>query len=831
MLLHKQQQQQSRGGVQQVQLLQHALQEPTPPSTFLQHLAADGYRMNRYVQSLYDIHGNGILIDSKDIDEAIRETEQLLLLDSSLPPSSLELGSSSNGSRPTTIFEGAIRWKNCLIRSDILQIIPTSKNTRTNNELPPSILKLVEVKAKSWDSSLYSTIRTSGTYSDDIHHHPMMNKDGTTIKSDYQTILYDMAYQYYILSQAFPQYTIPNHSHVSCSFVLPDKSKINTTVPGLYNMFDLDEHQKQRDHLQRDLLGHVHEVLYAEVDVTPLIPYILKQPIIFPGCDETHPKTFVDIIHEWNDIMEHYNNINYENNEPVGALDSDDTAIQQFISQMYKSDTSRSPHTTLATSTIAAAPIGSHCKNCEFRSKNTQSYATTSTNIGTSITTSQQQTIKSGFDYCWGSILKANSIIKTCTGKDDIPNDPNGTFDISVKSSPQLVIDLYYGGKVVTDMLVQNKYLLREITKKDLKLLDATAVTEDTIPILDDDSDDSNKKSNKKKKKKKSKTSTTVGMSRKERQWYHVQSSFHNRGNVNVILDRDYLHKVLSEYEYPYHFIDFETIAPVLPFTINKHPYEPIAFQFSHHILHEDGTTTQHATEFIHTIPGVCPNIHFLNTISDTFQNRYTNGTIFRWGAHENTILRSIYASTIDEMDRPPVTSMERFFGTGFSDDGSNLSDVGIIQDGMVDLMSIILKGYYVNGSNGSASIKSLLLPTLQYSTHLRDLYEGPNYSSTNFKNMQWWVESLPGSGQPIDPYKLLQMANNFDNDTDYNSNSNSVVAHGGDAIAAYSMLQRYDIDMNARQQIEKSLLRYCELDTLAMVMIVQALIGHLTEK
>jgi hypothetical protein len=94
---------------------------------------------------------------------------------------------------------------------------------------------------------------------------------------------------------------------------------------------------------------------------------------------------------------------------------------------------------------------------------------------------------------------------------------------------------------------------------------------------------------------------------------------------------------------------------------------------------------------------------------------------------------------------------------------------------------------------------------------------------------MQWWVESPTGSGRPVDPYKLLQAATSNDDDPDDNNkNSKNAVAHGGDAIAAYSTLQRSDIECNTREQIEKSLLRYCELDTLAMVMIMQALIGHL---
>ena len=789
MWLHKQQH--GRGISRQL------LQEPLAPSSFLNHLAAEGYMMNRYVQRLYNRNGNGRLIESRVADDAVRETEELLM--ESVSPVSSSDGTNAKGI-PTIIYEGAMQWKHCFVRTDMLQIVHHPTDGANDHQQP--ILKLMEVKAKAWDSSQYSSI--SASTDGELSNHPMMTKAGTAMKAEYEDILHDIAFQYYIVSQAYPQYTIAN-KNILCSFVFPDKSKINTTTPGLYNMFDLHTTQQKED-VDRDLDFNVnHEALCTEVDITSIIPLILRQPIIYPGCHDTNPKTFIEVINDWNDIMERFNNTNsdFESDDTAAFNDDDrnDMVLNQFISQILTGKNDTNAATTVA-------PIGSHCKGCEFRNKNH-----TDTSYDTSHSPS---TVKSGFDYCWGSILKANAIVKKI-GDSKAYAERDGLEVVTKPSPPQLVIDLYYGGKTVTDMLQQNKYFLCEITKQDLKLLETT---EDTAVA--------SMKRNSNKKKKKTKSKATVGMSRKERQWYSVQSSSSNSldDTNNVVLYKDYLSKAFNECQYPYHFIDFETITPVLPFTINKHPYEPIAFQFSHHMLHENGVVT-HATEFIQTTPGVCPNLPFLLAIHDTFEKRYTNGTIFRWGAHENTILRSIYANTIDETERPSFKAMDRFFGTAFSDDTGHISDVNIIQDGMVDLMSIASKGYYVRGSNASVSIKSLLLPTLQYSTHLRDLYEAPTYSSSNFNNMQWWVEYLPGSGIPIDPYKLLQNMRKDISD-DVTAAENTVVAHGGDAIAAYSMLQRHDIEMNARQQVEQSLRRYCELDTLAMVMITQALLGYL---
>lgn len=50
-----------------------------------------------------------------------------------------------------------------------------------------------------------------------------------------------------------------------------------------------------------------------------------------------------------------------------------------------------------------------------------------------------------------------------------------------------------------------------------------------------------------------------------------------------------------------------------------------------------------------------------------------------------------------------------------------------------------------------------------------------------------------------------------------------SVIADGGAAATAYARLQFEIIDNESRERIKTSLLRYCELDTLAMVMVVQA--------
>ena len=47
-------------------------------------------------------------------------------------------------------------------------------------------------------------------------------------------------------------------------------------------------------------------------------------------------------------------------------------------------------------------------------------------------------------------------------------------------------------------------------------------------------------------------------------------------------------------------------------------------------------------------------------------------------------------------------------------------------------------------------------------------------------------------------------------------------VANGGAALTAYSKLQYEDMTNEEREALKDSLLKYCELDTLAMVMIYE---------
>jgi len=148
----------------------------------------------------------------------------------------------------------------------------------------------------------------------------------------------------------------------------------------------------------------------------------------------------------------------------------------------------------------------------------------------------------------------------------------------------------------------------------------------------------------------------------------------------------------------------------------------------------------------------------------------------------------------------------------------------------MVDLHRLTKEYYYDPCMKGSISIKNVLPAVLNTSDFLKEKYSKPleeiNVSSLNFESNQVWA--VEESGDIKDPYKLLPKIFNdifSDNQTEFiyaNEGSNSI-SHGGAAMTAYARMQYSEMVDLERKELTMRLLQYCELDTLAMVMIYEA--------
>ena len=105
--------------------------------------------------------------------------------------------------------------------------------------------------------------------------------------------------------------------------------------------------------------------------------------------------------------------------------------------------------------------------------------------------------------------------------------------------------------------------------------------------------------------------------------------------------------------------------------------------------------------------------------------------------------------------------------------------------------------------------------------------------ASKNFKDFAWWVPQASDPSVPVEPYELLRRygADLLGEEVRAGEDPDELaITEGGAAATAYARLQFEDVDAVTRLKIREALLRYCELDTLAMVMIVQGWRGLLEQ-
>ena len=149
----------------------------------------------------------------------------------------------------------------------------------------------------------------------------------------------------------------------------------------------------------------------------------------------------------------------------------------------------------------------------------------------------------------------------------------------------------------------------------------------------------------------------------------------------------------------------------------------------------------------------------------------------------------------------------------------------------MVDLCEVVSHYYYAPRMKGSVSIKKVLPTVLNGSAFLRDKYSKPIYGggaeieSLNITEPQIWVKTkCDGSGEVEDPYKWLPEVKKYlpegclRPDGEEDDDDLSQVNNGGAALTAYSKIQFADLETT--EALRQALLRYCELDTMAMVFI-----------
>jgi hypothetical protein len=151
----------------------------------------------------------------------------------------------------------------------------------------------------------------------------------------------------------------------------------------------------------------------------------------------------------------------------------------------------------------------------------------------------------------------------------------------------------------------------------------------------------------------------------------------------------DQLAAELNDVEFPIHFLDFETIGFAIPRYAGTRPYQTIPFQWSDHILFEDGKLDHR--EYLCT-EDRDPREKFTRTLLDALG---TEGSIVIYTSYETGVLKSLIEHFPQYADAL-LSVIERF----------------------VDLYAIIRRNYYHPKFYGSFSLKYVLpalVPEMSY--------------------------------------------------------------------------------------------------------------------
>jgi predicted RecB family nuclease len=145
----------------------------------------------------------------------------------------------------------------------------------------------------------------------------------------------------------------------------------------------------------------------------------------------------------------------------------------------------------------------------------------------------------------------------------------------------------------------------------------------------------------------------------------------------------------LMDVEYPLRFLDFETISPAIPRYAHTKPYQIIPFQWSLHILHQDGTLGHH--EYL-CVEDKDPREEFAGKLLEVIGEE---GAIFVYTTYERGILNALAEYLPQYRDRL-VNAVAR----------------------LKDLYATIRTHYYHPQFHGSFSLKSVLpamVPGMSY--------------------------------------------------------------------------------------------------------------------
>ena len=170
-------------------------------------------------------------------------------------------------------------------------------------------------------------------------------------------------------------------------------------------------------------------------------------------------------------------------------------------------------------------------------------------------------------------------------------------------------------------------------------------------------------------------------------------SAIQERIRSCVINNKNYISPELKDelmnVESPIHFLDFETVGPAIPRYAGTRPYQAIPFQWSDHILYEDGRV-EHREYLCEEDKD--PREEFTRSLLDVLGRE---GSIITYANYEERIIKGL-AEKFPEYREQLQALLTR----------------------IKDLHKIIRRNYYHCGFHGSFSLKSVLpalIPEMNY--------------------------------------------------------------------------------------------------------------------
>jgi len=630
-------------------------------NSMLEGLAEGGLQLGALAKTLFR-QADGLSafeIDAKGQKEQIVQTVEAL------------------GKESVTLFEPTIAFDDYLVRVDVLR----KRGTQ---------IELIEVKSKSFNSK-----------SDKPDKNPSCWTEDGGIHGAFLNYVQDLAFQYWVLRQAYPAWNI------QCYLMMPDTS-VPAREDGLHKRFSVvfDAKSSGSDlHVKVDTVDklggeRLDDCFLTRILMDQQVQHVLNDDLTTPG------------------------------------MSGDFASMTKKLAAMNTTELSMRP-----------APVGAHCKTCEF------------------YTRSPSEQAKSGFHECWSDRLDGMMAYR----REDM------IFGLYNPASR--------GPRSTRGLLEAGYRWLADIDPEVIGL-----------PAQPDGELDT-----------------------KDRQRMQLTGEW--PGGGGYYFDRRGFVEALGKCAWPLYFLDFEAARSALPFRSDMRPNSIQIFQYSVHVMEHDGHV-RHADEFLDLSVDGDVNVRMLRRLKEALGS---TGTIMRWTDYENTVLSSVREHLLTT-DSPPedcnelVTFIESIIRSGERE--------------MVDQAKWAQHFYFHPYSRGSNSIKLVLPAVMINSEYLRSQYARPIYGteqmpSNNFSNKTWWVPEPGSEGKPQDPYAMLESTFT----PELLSRSPEVVNYqrfeaikdGGGAMMAYTRAQSGEMDPDIRNAIEKSLRQYCELDTLAMVMIMQA--------